>query len=376
MCWISSQSNCCRGRYGYRRDSLWIYGDGSLGNTAERYRIRNCDHVDLDDWVLVADSNKIAVGSQLRATNGAATPFGSNCQVQSFVFWTPLSHGLSFLFNLTILVFMVMKVREKRGQPSRTLRAAYTDSMILIAIATGASATILIIHSLGPDYQLVKQISMPFCTLITATMGARVFIILRIAPPVVTDGRVPVTNFQYATTVTQHVDSDKVAYVMGNPSPIPPPKDEKYDSTMSPSSYTASPSSYTASPSSYTKSPDSYTALSTPPQKYLSASSPSSASSSPQPQYMSPQRLIPAESPAFKAAPVAVPELQHNEYTTFPDPPSPPQAPQLHMRDGSIDSATPLLQTKFGIHIGPKKPKLRKKEDYSLKKDDYSSGWV
>ncbi|KAG6844577.1 hypothetical protein H0H87_005794 [Tephrocybe sp. NHM501043] len=310
------------------------------------------------------------MATQLSATTGATTLFGSNCQISAFIFWTPLCHGASFLFNLTILVLMLMKIREQREQPSNVLRRAYQDSLTLIAIATGASITVLIIHSLGPEYQLAKQVSLPFSTLITATMGARLFFILRIAPPVETGGRVPITTFQYATTVTKHVDGDKIAYTRGNPVPPPPPNNYNPDVKVSPtSSFTVlnSPPQKYYPPSSPSSDHSSL------PHKYLQSPTPSSVGISPQPPYMSPQGPVPSIStskPALRVAPSVPNDLQHNAYTTFPDPPSPPQNP-ITVRDGSIDAGTPLLKTQFnGPSQGARKLKVKKEEDYT------KSGWV
>ncbi|KAG6841073.1 hypothetical protein C0991_002165 [Blastosporella zonata] len=295
----------------------------------------------------------IAVAQSMHATNGAATPFGSNCQITPFVSWMPLSHGLSSVFYLTVLVLMLAKIKEQREHPSSVIRVAYSNSLTLMAIATGASITILIVHCLKPDYQLAKQISLPFSTLITVTMGARIFIILRIAPAIVTPGRTPPTNIPYAIPVARHPDGDKVAYEM-HAAPVPPPNFKFKHSPRS---------SFTA-----------FSPLS--PKKYMPAHSPSSSSfevPSPHPPFASPHGLsvsIPHTSSASRVPPKVIMEPQHNPYTMFPDPPSPPQVPQIMVRDGSIDAETPLLKT-FNVPFkGTKKPKLKKEDDYT------KSGWM
>lgn len=124
---------------------------------------------------------QIAVASQYRAINGPPTPFGSNCRLTPFVSWAPLSHGGSTLFNVAILIMAMLKSVDQRAQQSRTNYLAYRNSMIYIAITTAASVTVLVVQSLGSDHQMVKQAILPFSTLITATMGARVFLNAKLA---------------------------------------------------------------------------------------------------------------------------------------------------------------------------------------------------
>ncbi|KAG6819466.1 hypothetical protein H0H93_011599 [Arthromyces matolae] len=298
-------------------------------------------------WIIMV-AGWIAVATQLNAITGTGGPFGSNCTFHTFVPWTSLSQGLSFLYTLAILVLMLLKIKEQQEQPSIFLRRIYRDSLILISIATGANLTILIIHCLGSEYQLEKQVSLSFSVLLSATMGARIFLILRIAPTVssTTTGRVPVsTHFQFVNTVTQRVDNDKPSYL----SPGRSPAFVDLDTKISPSSYTSSPQTTI--------------------QKYCAASSPSSGTTaltpSPHTLHGSP-RDFHHNSPIHRPLPTPPTEITYN-----PNPPSTgrrPQVAQIITRETgtSIDAGedvnvvTPLLGSNVipgGKKAGGKKEK-------------------
>ncbi|KAG6813869.1 hypothetical protein H0H92_006276 [Tricholoma furcatifolium] len=317
--------------FGYRVMSVWGADQKAVAGSIAALGI-----VMVGAWV--------AVISQLRATNGSATFFGSNCQVTPFMTWTPLGYALSFVFNITVLTLMLAKISQQRDQQSNFLRIAYNDSLTLMSIATGASLTVLIIQCLGPDYQLVKQIAQPFFTLITATMGARIFLILRITSPMESGRHAAIPNYTFTNVVSQRIDRDKVAYIAGDSSPpAPPPKDFISDTKISPSPYTTFPS------------PRSHKPRQTP--------SPSSDPSLLQSQ-LSTQGLTPAVAKeSSETGGFAIrQEIHHNPYTTFPGPPSPPQVTLDRVRNPSVDSSTPLVKNKFAIPVvGGKKSK---KDDY------------
>jgi hypothetical protein len=158
------------------------------------------------------------VASQYRATNGPPTRFGSNCRLTPFVYWAPLSHAGSALFNAVILVMAMSKFIDQRAQQSRIGYLAYRNSILYIAIATATSVAVLVVQSLNADHQMIKQAALPYSTLITATMGARVFLNLRLSNPTqnTQDYHLTVTPPTDARQGTVH-DSDKVGYI----TPVP-----------------------------------------------------------------------------------------------------------------------------------------------------------
>ncbi|KAF9467043.1 hypothetical protein BDZ94DRAFT_1211400 [Collybia nuda] len=123
----------------------------------------------------------IAVASQYRAINGPPTPFGSNCGTAPFVSWAPISHASSVVFNVAILIMGTLKFVDQGTQQSRINYLAYRNSMIYIAITTATSVAVLVVQSLDSDYQVTKRAMLPYSTLITATMGSRVFLNLKLS---------------------------------------------------------------------------------------------------------------------------------------------------------------------------------------------------
>lgn len=295
----------------------------------------------------------IAVASQYRAMNGPPTPFGSNCQLLPFVTWAPLSHASSFVFNSTILILMVLKFSEQYNQQSKVAFLAYRHSLAHVTIVTATSVTFLIIQLLAPEYKLSKQVALPFSTLVMATIGARVFLSLRLSRSGPPNGSRPVPE-NYMPSIKTFVQfrsndgTDKVAHGVGRASPLVAPKTDFVDSKDILNPYIPSPPRVPLSASSASSSPElSREVLPSLPEDFQS-------------------------SPIIKPAatgPAIAPDLPQNPYTTFPPPPpSSPHIPQI-ARDGSIDSATPLLTTKFSI------PGLSGKK--SQTEDDYmKSRWI
>ncbi|GLB42565.1 hypothetical protein LshimejAT787_1200140 [Lyophyllum shimeji] len=300
----------------------------------------------------------VAVASQYRAIDGPPTPWGSNCQLKPFVPWAPLSHAASCLYNTTILILLVMKFSEQYGQQSKVTFLAYRNSLAHAAIVTAASVTFLIIQTLPPDYKLSKQVALPFSTLVMATIGARVFLSLRLSrlrpsnasqvSRQVPEAYIPSSSIKASV---QYKPNDKMAYVTGTMSPVPLPKsDFSVDSKAALSPYLSSSPRILPSASSAASSPGlSDKTLPILPQDFDTP---------------------PRSRPLVAPAPPIAPDLPQNPYTTFPPPPpSPPQMPQVMARDGSIDAATPLLATKFSI------PRLSGKK--SKQEDDYmKSTWI
>ncbi|KAF5376512.1 hypothetical protein D9615_008577 [Tricholomella constricta] len=314
----------------------------------------------------------IAVSSQYRARNGPPTPFGSNCRILPFPSWAPLSHASSALFNAAVLVLMLRKSIEHGAQKSSISSVAFRNSVSPMAIATGASVTVMVIHALAPEHQLAKQLVLPFSTLITATMGARVFLAHRLSRAPSPRVQQSALGFHHSTgyrsgsdgaNTTVHYNPKsrpgEVAYVLGTASPR-----VVYSTDTLETKGTSNP----------------YTTFPSPPQRYAPSPSVTPAPSSRRSSYNSHQDtdgpstplMASASAGAGAQAVVAIThDLPQNPYTTFPPPPpSPSRVPQIVVRDASIDSATPLLKTMFGVpSLAGRKP--RKGDD-----DHPKSAWV
>ncbi|KAF8519835.1 hypothetical protein JB92DRAFT_2786475 [Gautieria morchelliformis] len=121
----------------------------------------------------------IAVASQYRIQTGPPTPFGSNCQIQPIVAWAPICNASSVLFDLVILILTISRIGHQRG--SRVRYLIYRDGLIYFLFTTVMNIVVLVIQALGPSWALTKAAVLPFSTIITATMGVRVFLNLRLS---------------------------------------------------------------------------------------------------------------------------------------------------------------------------------------------------
>jgi hypothetical protein len=82
------------------------------------------------------------------------------------------------LFDLVILILTISKIGSQRGSSVGYL--IYRDSLIYFILTTVTNIVVLVIQSLGPSFALTKAAVLPFSTIITATMGVRVFLNLRL----------------------------------------------------------------------------------------------------------------------------------------------------------------------------------------------------
>ncbi|KAH8079785.1 hypothetical protein BXZ70DRAFT_901587 [Cristinia sonorae] len=123
----------------------------------------------------------IAVGSQYRATQGPPTPFGSNCQMQPIVSWAPISFASSVAFDTVVLALTLAKIHVNAFMTSSSIgRQVYRDNLMYFLITTVTNTVVLAIESLGPEHTMIKPTAVPFSTLVTVTMGSRVYLNLRL----------------------------------------------------------------------------------------------------------------------------------------------------------------------------------------------------
>ncbi|KAG6846404.1 hypothetical protein H0H93_014134 [Arthromyces matolae] len=123
----------------------------------------------------------IAVATRYSAITGTATPFGSNCQMQPIVSWAPISYASSVAFDSVVLVFTLAKLHGNLATTkSKVGKQIYTDNLVYFLLTAATNITVLSIQALGPSYDMLKPTAVPFSTLMTVTMGTRVFLNLKL----------------------------------------------------------------------------------------------------------------------------------------------------------------------------------------------------
>ncbi|KAF9469576.1 hypothetical protein BDZ94DRAFT_1303277 [Collybia nuda] len=123
----------------------------------------------------------IAVATQFQAITGPPTPFGSNCQMLPIVSWAPISYASSVAFDTVVLVFTLAKLHGNLSTTkSQVGKQIYRDNLIYFVLTAVTNITVLSIQALGPDHDMIKPTAVPFSTLLTVTMGSRVFLNLKL----------------------------------------------------------------------------------------------------------------------------------------------------------------------------------------------------
>jgi hypothetical protein len=123
----------------------------------------------------------ITVGSTYHAKQGPPTPFGSNCLVQPIPNWSPISNASSVIFDSIVLILTLLKLNTNRGTQSRVAYLVYRDSLLYFIITATANITVLVIQALPADkYAFYKPEALPFATLMTVSMGVRVYLNLKL----------------------------------------------------------------------------------------------------------------------------------------------------------------------------------------------------
>jgi len=113
------------------------------------------------------------VGSQLRATQGPPTPFGSNCKLHPVPDWDPLPFASSVVFDTLILFLTVIKLREDEVKDSVVGNQILRDNVLYFVIVSVTNIVVLVINCLGPRFDSVKPVTLPYPTLMTTAMGTR-----------------------------------------------------------------------------------------------------------------------------------------------------------------------------------------------------------
>jgi hypothetical protein len=97
------------------------------------------------------------------------------------VSWAPISYASSVVFDTVVLLFTLAKLHGNISTTkSRVGKQIYRDNLIYFALTAVTNITVLTIQALGPEHDMIKPTAVPFSTLITVTMGSRVFLNLKL----------------------------------------------------------------------------------------------------------------------------------------------------------------------------------------------------
>lgn len=123
----------------------------------------------------------IASATQYHAVSG---PLGSllslsNCQFIPIPSWVAISYASSVVFDISIVALSILRLQDTRSS-SAIGRQIYYDNLVYFIIVTSSNIVALAVQSLSKDYQLLKPTVVPFSTLMTAAIGQRVFLNLKL----------------------------------------------------------------------------------------------------------------------------------------------------------------------------------------------------
>lgn len=100
--------------------------------------------------------------------------------MHDIVSWAPISYASSVLFDTTILVLTLIKLPRNLMAKSYLGRQIFRDTLMYFTITTVTNIVVLSIQSLGVEHALIKPTAVPFSTVMTVTMGSRVYLNLKL----------------------------------------------------------------------------------------------------------------------------------------------------------------------------------------------------
>jgi len=174
--------------FGYRVRALW---NGSILVSAVIglfYAIMiacwvSGDQKQLSEWSLyLMNIPQITVSTQFRGDTGPHTSILSNCQLHSEAPWSPMSYASSVAFDTCVFIFTVAKFWGNFDAfKSKVSRQVYNDGLLYFSLQTATNIVVLAIQTQQhSSFNLIKPATVPFSTLMTVTMGTRVFLNLRL----------------------------------------------------------------------------------------------------------------------------------------------------------------------------------------------------
>ncbi|KAF8528597.1 hypothetical protein JB92DRAFT_2697292 [Gautieria morchelliformis] len=108
------------------------------------------------------------------------TTFGASCHIRPTVPWAPIGYALSVAFDTVVMLLAVFKLKSHCASSSAVGYAIHRDGLVYFFITALTNIIVLVIQALGPSFDLIKPTAAPISTLITATMGARVYLNLKL----------------------------------------------------------------------------------------------------------------------------------------------------------------------------------------------------
>ena len=96
------------------------------------------------------------------------------------VSWAPISYASSVLFDTTILILTLLKLRPALMAKSYVSRQIFRDTLMYFSITAVTNIVVLSIQSLGESHTMIKPTAVPFSTVMTVTMGSRVYLNLKL----------------------------------------------------------------------------------------------------------------------------------------------------------------------------------------------------
>jgi hypothetical protein len=120
--------------------------------------------------------------TQFRGDTGPHTPFLSNCLLHPVARWAPMSYGSSVAFDICVLIFTLAKFRGNfRIAKSKIGQQVYNDNLFYFIVQMATNAVVFSIDAQqSPKFTFIIPAVVPFTTVITVTMGTRVFLNLRL----------------------------------------------------------------------------------------------------------------------------------------------------------------------------------------------------
>lgn len=213
------------------------------------------------------------------AVTGPATPFASNCTQDAPPSWNVISFASSVVFDSIILSLTLAKLKPNlTARQSGIGRRIFRDTLLYFIITTVTNIVVLSIEALQNQKTLIKGATIPFSTLMTVTMGSRVYLNLKLLEhrrrkeiegiPLSNSGvsseaatRGTMTG-RFAAFTQNELDPQESYVSSAYPPTTAVSPDHKIDyyaltPESQPGTFTMSPSSNTISPMSHAMSPSS-----------------------------------------------------------------------------------------------------------------------
>lgn len=96
------------------------------------------------------------------------------------VSWAPISYASSVVFDTTILLLTLIRLPRNLMAKSYIGRQIFRDTLMYFTITTVTNIVVLSIQSLGESHSMIKPTAVPFSTVMTVTMGSRVYLNLKL----------------------------------------------------------------------------------------------------------------------------------------------------------------------------------------------------